>query len=673
MPACQYHAQLKAGDSSSTNTMANNSFFISTPIYYVNAQPHLGHAYTSVVADSITRFQRLSGKTCYMLTGTDEHGDKIAQSAEKAGCTPKELADSVSAKFKALLPKLNVQYDRFIRTTDPDHIATVQRMLQTVYDKGDIYFGEYGGYYCYGCERFYTEKELENGLCPQHQTKPEFISEKNYFFRMSKYQDWLKEHILANPDFIRPERYRNEALALLESGALEDLCISRPKSRLTWGIELPFDKNYVCYVWFDALVNYITALGWPDGKNFTEFWPNAQHLVAKDILKPHAIFWPTMLKAAGVEPYRHLNVHGYWLSRDHKMSKSLGNVVDPLAVIDTYGIDVFRYFVLREMHFGNDASFSEETLVGRLNADLANDLGNLFSRVLSMAAKFCGSKVPQPGADGEAEKAVKALAADSMRDFQTLFDAFRFSNALESLWDLVRALNKYVDSAAPWTLHKNGEQETLSTVMYTLMECMRKIALHLWPVMPAAAETLLGQLGQPAPDPQQTSLPEEAATFGTLRPGTPLAATSNLFPRVELKAQEEATTPKTGAKKDAKGQAHDKAQAHDTADTIEFSDFQKIDLRVGTILKAEPHPDADKLLCFTVALGEEKPRSIVSGIAQFFKPEELQGRQVIVVANLPPRKLRGVISQGMILTAEDANGLTVLAPAEPRAPGSKVS
>lgn len=381
------------------------------------------------------RFQRLLGKDTYFLTGTDEHGDKIVQAAEKAGVSPKDFVDGVSGQFRDLWPHLGVEYDQFIRTTDPEHKKVVQAFLQRVYDSGDIYFGEYGGHYCYGCERFYTEKELENGLCPQHQVKPEYIAEKNYFFRMSKYQGWLKQHILDNPDFIRPERYRNEVLSMLDSGALEDLCISRPKSRLTWGIELPFDTDYVCYVWFDALLNYVSALGWPDGDRFANYWPGVQHLVAKDILKPHAVFWPTMLKAAGLEPYNNLNVHGYWLVRDTKMSKSLGNVVSPLEMIDRYGLNAFRYFLLREMHFGSDASFSEEALVGRLNADLANDLGNLYSRVLSMTAKYFGGVVPAPGAYTEEDETLRALAAEAQRNFCNLFGRVRFSNALESLWD----------------------------------------------------------------------------------------------------------------------------------------------------------------------------------------------------------------------------------------------
>jgi methionyl-tRNA synthetase len=511
------------------------TFFLSTPIYYVNSHPHLGHAYTSTVADVFTRFQRLMGLDSFLLTGTDEHGDKIVQAAEKNGLSPQELADRVSAEFKNLLPRLEVRYNRFIRTTDPEHKAIVQKFMQKVYDNGDIYFGEYAGHYCYGCERFYTEKELENGLCPQHRTEPVYISEKNYFFRMSRYQDWLKGHILEHPDFIRPERYRSEVLALLDSGALEDLCISRPKSRLQWGIELPFDKDFVCYVWFDALVNYVSALNWPDGDDFRRYWPNARHLIAKDILKPHAVFWPTMLRAAGLEPYRGLNVHGYWLARETKMSKSQGNVVDPLAVIETHGLDAFRYFVLREMRFGSDADFSEEALIARLNSDLANDLGNLFSRVLSMASRYFGGKVPAPENFGAEEKILQDLAGQSLRNYQDLFRNFNFSAALEALWELVRALNKYVDQTAPWALFKENKIAELSTVIYTLLEFQRKIALHLLPVMPGSAARMLEQLGQKG-DPaalEAVNLQAEAESFGGLEPGTALASSSNLFPRLD--------------------------------------------------------------------------------------------------------------------------------------------
>ena len=648
-------------------------FYLTTPIYYVNAKPHIGHAYTTLIADSMIRFQRLMGRKACLITGTDEHGDKIVQAAEKAGASPREFTDAISAEFQSLWKKWDIQLDGFVRTSSERHKEVVQHVLQKVYDAGDIYFGEYGGHYCLGCERFYTEKELtEDGLCPQHLAKPEYISEKNYFFRMSKYQDWLREYILTNPEFIRPERYRTEVLSLLDSGALEDLCISRPKTRLTWGIELPFDRDYVCYVWFDALISYISGIDWPDGETFTTFWPGAQHLVAKDILKPHAIFWPTMLKAAGIEPYRHLNVHGYWLTRNTKMSKSLGNVVNPLEQAEKYGFDAFRYFLLREMHFGSDADFTEEALVARFNADLANDLGNLYSRVLGMTAKYFGSVVPPKGVPTEREKALLELAENSFANFQNLFGNVRFSAALESLWELVRACNKYVDSAAPWVLAKEGRIEDLQTVMYTLLECLRKIALHLLPVMPRTALVLLEQLGQNV-DPSSIFLPDEINSFGKLEPGLTVAATSNLFPRVEKLKQEPPLALSEKAVTTQKKVASEPAGDNTEKPLIEYPDFQKLDIRVGTVVAADKHPNADKLLRLEIDLGEEKPRQIVSGIAAYFAPAALVGTQVTVVANLAPRKLRGLESHGMILTADGGSGLELITVNAKIPGGSKVS
>ena len=640
-----------------------NSYFVTTPIYYVNAKPHLGHAYTTVVADALARYHKLSGEDTLFLTGTDEHGDKIVQAAEKEGKTPKEFVDGISARFQSLWPQLGIANDRFVRTTDEQHIKAAQRFLQKVYDAGDIYFGEFGGHYCYGCERFYTEKELENGLCPQHQTKPEYISEKNYFFKMSKYQDALRQYILDHPDFIRPERYRNEALAMLEGGVLEDLCISRPKSRLTWGIELPFDKDYVSYVWFDALANYITALGWPENENdesgaYRTFWPG-EHLVAKDILKPHGIFWPTMLMAAGLPLYRHLNVHGYWLVKDTKMSKSLGNVVDPLKAAEHFGLDAFRYFLLREMNFGSDASYSPEAIITRVNADLANDLGNLFSRVLSMNAKYFGGKIPALGEQLEADDVLSEATDNGAANYVQLFGELRFSQALDALWAPIRAMNKYVDEQAPWTLAKNGETERLGTVIRTLLENMYKVAYLLWPVMPGASTAMQAQLGRPQPPLSEDALNDVLRYRMHLRTGMEIASSSNLFPRLEMEKEEAPAKPRKEKKAAPKEAPKEEPKAEAKA-PIEFADFQKLDLRVGHILSARQHPNADKLLCFEVDLGEEKPRQIVSGIAAHFKPEELVGRNVVVVANLPPRKLRGVESQGMILTAEFEGGLSLL-------------
>ncbi|NDV24817.1 methionine--tRNA ligase [Desulfovibrio sp. JC022] len=645
-----------------------DSFFITTPIYYVNAKPHLGHAYTTILADSMNRFHKLLGDETFFLTGTDEHGDKIVQAAEKGGQTPREYVDEISSLFSGLWPGLQIENDDFIRTTQDRHIKCVQEVLQKVYDKGDIYFGEYGGHYCFGCERFYTEKELVDGKCPQHETVPKYIAEKNYFFKMSKYQDWLIGHINANPDFIRPERYRNEVLSLLKSGALEDLCISRPKSRLEWGIELPFDKDFVTYVWFDALINYITALEYPDGEKFEKFWPKANHLVAKDILKPHAVFWPTMLKAAEIEPYQHLNVHGYWLIKDTKMSKSLGNVVSPLEMAEKYGVNAFRYFLLREMVFGNDSSFSEEALVGRLNADLANDLGNLFSRTLSMTHKYFEGKVPAQGDEADEDCEIKSLGRKAMAEFQNNFMDAKFSRGLEGLWELVRGLNKYIDTTQPWALYKEENMSRLGTVMYVLLENMRKIAVHLWPVMPDASEQMLAQLGIKFA-PEKVNLQGEIDVWGLLDPGSEVAKKSNLFPRVELSKEEPA--PKKKEAKKSKKQS--KQVKEEIPGVIEFPDFQKVDMRVGTVLSVAKHPDADKLLLVKIDTGEDEPRQVVAGLAEFFKPEDLEGRQVVVVVNLKPRKLRGEVSQGMILAVRNGEEMQLLSVSAPVGNGCKVS
>ena len=637
-----------------------NTFFISTPIYYVNARPHLGHAYTTIVADSINRLQRMQQKNTFFLTGTDEHGDKIVEAAREHGQNPGEYADRISSLFREAWPWLEVDYSRFIRTTEPEHISCVQRFLELVHSRGDIYFDDYGGHYCFGCERFYTEKELKDGLCPDHLKAPQYLQEKNYFFRMSKYLAPLREHILKNPDFIRPERYRNEVLGML-SEDLGDLCISRPKSRLTWGIELPFDPDYVTYVWFDALLNYISALGWPEGENFKKFWPGAHHLVAKDILKPHAIFWPTMLMSAGVDLYRGLRVHGYWTINQAKMSKSLGNVVKPMGMVEKYGLGPFRYFLLREMQFGLDASFSEEALVGRLNSDLANDLGNLCNRTLAMTHKYLNGLVPENAQLLEEDQEVIDSGLSALEEYLRLFEDFQFSKALGVLWGFISRLNKYVDSSAPWALYKQQDMDRLRAVMHTLLQGLRKIALFLWPVMPSSAESLLTQVGDEL-DLSKVDLDQETAYWSGLPAGTLVAKKSNLFPRRDLVLEQESSL-QTAAQPAKRGRKP----------AVEFEDFQKLDLVTGRVLEAEKVKGADRLLKLNVDIGEQSPRQIVAGLAEFFEPGDLKQREVVVLANLAPKKIRGVESHGMILAVSGKETMALLSTSSKTPPGSRVS
>lgn len=650
----------------------SSTYYISTPIYYVNARPHLGHAYSTIVADVLQRFYSILGEKTFFLTGTDEHGEKIIQAAEAAGYSTQEFVDSISRQFQNLWPQLNITYDAFIRTTDLQHKEAVQKFLQHIYDAGDIYFGEFGGYYCLGCERFYTEKELEDGFCPQHKTKPEFIEEQNYFFKMSKYLPWLIEYLQQHPNLIRPERYKNEILSLLESGALEDLCISRPKTRLPWGIELPFDTNYVCYVWFDALISYISTLNWPTGEYYKTFWPG-EHLIAKDILKPHAVFWPTMLKSAGLPMYKHLNVHGYWLNRDTKMSKSLNNAIDPITLIQQYGLDAFRYFLIREMNFGSDANFSEESLKHRINSDLANDLGNLFNRVLSMSTKYFKSLLPEAKEYTEPDMQLRQLTENAQYNYIQLMKNMRLSQAVEALWELIRALNKYIDTQAPWKLFKEGQTDRLKTVIRLTLECMRKVAISLWPIMPEITITMLKQLGISTSKSKKygniptTCINNDIHAWEQLTTGTMLAPTSNLFPRIELKEEISDKENKMSF------QSNGSQPSIYEQEEISFNDFQKVEIRIGTIVEASKHPNADNLLCFSIDIGENKPRQILSGIAQHYTPESMLGKQVCVVTNLAPKKIRGIESQGMILFAKTPSGLSLVTVESPVPTGSIVS
>jgi methionyl-tRNA synthetase len=508
-----------------------DKIYITTPLYYVNAEPHLGHTYTTVVADMLKRYYQSLGYEAFLLTGTDEHGDKIAQAAAASGMAPQVYADRISELFRSTWDQCGIAYDHFIRTTDSYHKDYVQKILQKIYDAGDIYFGEYGGLYCYGCERFYTEKELIDGKCPDHQKAPEYISEKNYFFRMSKYQERLLEAIQTNPDLIRPERYRTEVLAFLRE-PLEDLCVSRPSSRLQWGIPLPFDAGYVTYVWFDALLNYVSALDHRGAEALATFWPKAQHLIAKDILKPHAIYWPTMLMAAGLPLYDHLHVHGYWVMDSGKMSKSLGNVIRPLEMKARFGMDAFRYFLLREMAFGQDAKFSEEALVTRINADLANNLGNLVSRVLAMQQKYFAGVVQPLRADWAAEDLeLRDKFAQAEKELITHMAELQFHRALEALWSALDHANRYIVQTAPFTLVKDpAKQNRVGEILHHSLEVVRTLARLLLPFMPDTARELRGLL----------AINEDGLTapWGQgFAAGHKINPAKNLFPRIETDAK----------------------------------------------------------------------------------------------------------------------------------------
>jgi methionyl-tRNA synthetase len=649
--------------------------YITTPIYYVNAQPHLGHAYTTIVADVYSRFCRLCGEDVRFQTGTDEHGDKIAEAALREQISPSEYVDRISAQYRQSWPQLHIAYDKFIRTTDVAHVATVQRILHQVHEQGDIYFGEYSGLYCKGCERFLTEKELVNGNCPDHQKPPEEVTEQNYFFRMSKYQQQLIDHIQTHPEFITPERYRNEVLSFLGE-PLEDLCISRPTSRLTWGIPLPFDDRFVTYVWFDALINYLTGIGYPDGDSFSHYWAVAEHVIAKDILKPHAIYWPTMLLALGLPLYQRLHVHGYWNVGDVKMSKSIGNVVRPAELVAEYGVDTVRYFLLREMSFGLDASFSSAAIVARKNSDLANDLGNLFSRSLAMLEKYTDNRVPPPGVVTDSDESLQQTARQMLSLYQENMGRFQFHRALQAVWELISHANKYIVTNEPWALVKDAAQrERLHTVLYNLVECLRLLALVLRPVMPQTSEKMVTGLGLKGDDPRIASF-TQGAHWGLMTVGTVLLSTEPLFPRMEKLPRDEQARPAAAVAEQKVPRKKDKPSGEELqVGVISFEQFQQVDLRVAEVIQAERIARSDKLLKLLVRAPEE--RTIVAGIAEYYTPEEVVGRQLLIVANLRPVTIMGVQSQGMVLAAktevEGKKRLVLTAVSTPVAVGSKVA
>ena len=507
--------------------------YLTTPLYYVNAEPHLGSAYTMIITDTLARYYRANGWETFYLTGTDEHGDKVFEVSAGAGIPPKEFTDRISAAFRDIWDKCGITYDHFIRTTDMYHVRYVQELLTKVYDAGDIYFDRYSGLYCFGCERFYTEKELVGGKCPDHLTEPKLIEEDNYFFRMSKYQDRLLRHLKEHPDFIRPEGFRNEVVAMLRE-PIGDLCISRPKSRLTWGIEIPFDQRYVTYVWFDALINYVSALKYKGEAAFEKFWPEAQHFIGKDILKPHGVFWPTMLMAVGLPLYKHLNVHGFWTVEGQKMSKSLGNVISPLVMKEKIGMDAFRYFVLRESVFGQDADFREESLTARYNADLANNLGNLVSRVLAMQGKyFAGIVQPLGKAWTKEDLELMERFRKAEEELKRHMAQLHFHRALEAIWGAIDHTNRYIVHTSPFTVIRYPEEKArVGNILHHLLESLRALARLLSPFLPETT----GQLRDLLNLSESTAEPD-AAWGGCFAEGHTVKPPKVLFPRIETEAR----------------------------------------------------------------------------------------------------------------------------------------
>ncbi|KAF2958905.1 methionine--tRNA ligase [Thermotoga sp. Ku-13t] len=625
-------------------------FYITTPIYYVNSEPHVGSAYTTIIADIIARYKRMMGYKVFFLTGTDEHGQKVYQAARAAGKDPQQFCDELAEKFAQLWKKLQISNDGFIRTTDPKHMEVVQYFVKKMLENGDVYKGTYEGWYCVPCESYWSEDELgPNRTCPSCGREVKFIREDNYFFRLSKYRDALLEHYRKHPEFVQPDFRRNEMLKILESG-LKDLSITR--TTFSWGVPMPNDPQHVIYVWVDALINYVSAIGYPtDPEKFNEFWPADLHLIGKEINRFHSIIWPAMLMAVGLPLPKTIFAHG-WLTVDgQKISKSLGNAIDPKYFVDKYGNDVLRFYLVREIVFGKDGDFSEKGLVNRLNSDLANDYGNLLHRTLAMIEKHFDSQMPEPGSFEDIDEQFVQQVLQKVEQYLTRMDSYQLTDAVETVMQVLASANKYFDERKPWLLAKQGETRKLATVLYNVSETLKKVAIMFYPVMPNSSQEVLRRLGETEPR------AEHLRTWRTLNVGQRIVHAEPLFQKVEPKAEQKIT----------------QETVPQGVQLLDINEFKRVDLRVAKVLSAERIKSSEKLLKLLIDLGELGTRQIVAGIAKYYEPEQLVGKCIVVVANLKPAKLMGVESQGMLLAAHDGDHVKLVTIDGGATPGSKIS